>query len=175
MAVTGLEIVYKSPHLLKNYERNSRRHSPQQIDAIRKSIREFGFTNPVLLKDDGVTIGAGHARTEAARAEDMTSIPTITLTGLTDEQWRAYVIADNQLAIAGSSWDPAMLQFELKELKALSFNLGVIGFPELELKKVLEPAEFEEAKDKVSAELKKLKTMQPMSAEATVARGDALG
>jgi hypothetical protein len=128
MPVGTLKIVYRDPRSLRGYPRNSRKHTPDQIAAIGRSIREFGFTNPVLLKDDAVTIGAGHARTEAAIAENLASVPTILLKGLSDAQWRAYVIADNALAEKGASWSPEMLKLEFGELRALDFDLTLTGF-----------------------------------------------
>lgn len=133
MSVDNLKIIYRDPRKLVAYGRNSRRHSAEQIVAIRASIKEFGFTNPVLLKDDEETIGAGHARVMAAVAEKIAKVPTITLAGLTEAQWRAYVIADNATAITGASWDPAILRSELMELQALNFPLATIGFPGAEL------------------------------------------
>lgn len=128
-----LRVVYRNPKELVPYERNSRQHSPEQIAKIRASIREFGFTNPILLKDDEQTIGAGHARCQASLLEKLKRVPTITLRGLSEEQWRAYVIADNQLAITGSSWDEAMLKLELSDLQAGGFDLSLTGFSSLEL------------------------------------------
>ena len=108
-----LAIIYRAPTELVAYSRNSRTHTDAQITKLRASIREFGFTNPVLLKEDGKTIGAGHARTRAAIAEKLDKVPTIILAGLSDAQWRAYVIADNQLAITGSGWDMGLLESEM--------------------------------------------------------------
>ena len=122
-----LKIVYRDPKKLKAYERNSRTHSDEQIEQLRASYREFGFTNPILLKDDGVTIGAGHARQRMALLEDIAKVPTIILPGLTEAQWRAYVIADNKLA-ENSGWDMKVLEQELSALKAIDFNLAVTGF-----------------------------------------------
>lgn len=123
-----LKIVYRDPKALVAYDKNSRTHTPEQIEALRRSIREFGFTNPVLLKDDDATIGAGHARCEAALAEGIDSIPTITLPGLDEAKWRAYVIADNQLAINGSGWDFDTLASEMDWLKDSNFDLSLLGF-----------------------------------------------
>ena len=86
------------------YARNARTHSDAQIAQIAGSIREFGFTNPVLIDEKGGII-AGHGRVLGARQLDMTQVPTITLTGLSEAQRRAYVIADNKLAL-NAGWDP---------------------------------------------------------------------
>ncbi len=141
MATGKLTIVYRDPNTLKAYTRNTRTHSDEQIEKVRASIREFGFTNPVLLKDDDETIGAGHARTRAAILEGVKEVPTITLHGLTNSQWRAYVIADNQLAITGSGWSMEMLRAELGDLKLDGFDLNLVGFDEDFLGKLfVEPA-----------------------------------
>jgi hypothetical protein len=122
------QLEYRDPRELVAYEHNSRTHTPGQIEALRRSFREYGFTNPILLKGDRVTIGAGHARTEAAIAEGLDLVPTIVLDGLTEAQWRAYVIADNQLAVTGSGWDEATLAREMEALAALDFDLSATGF-----------------------------------------------
>lgn len=140
-----LTVVYRDPASLTDYENNSRTHSPEQIEKLRASIREFGFTNPILLKNDDTTIGAGHARNMAALAEGLDRVPTITLHGLSDAQWRAYVIADNQLALTGSGWDEEALRSELDALAALDFSLNVIGFDEDELALALGGAAGERA------------------------------
>ena len=98
------------------YARNPRTHSDAQIAQIAGSIREFGFTNPVLIDEKGGLI-AGHGRVLGARQLGMTQVPTITLTGLTEVQRRAYVIADNKLAL-NAGWDPELLRLELGELFA---------------------------------------------------------
>ena len=123
-----LTVVYRDPASLTDYENNSRTHSPEQIEKLRASIREFGFTNPILLKNDDTTIGAGHARNMAALAEGLDRVPTITLHGLSDAQWRAYVIADNQLALTGSGWDEDILRTEMEALAAMDFDMPVLGF-----------------------------------------------
>lgn len=128
MSVGTLKIVYRDPRSLKGYPRNSRLHTQEQILAIGRSIREFGFVNPVLLKDDNTTIGAGHARVLAAIAEGLDKVPTVSLKGLSDAQWRAYIIADNRLAENGSSWDKDALKIEFGDLKTLGFDLTISGF-----------------------------------------------
>lgn len=122
-----LRVVYRDPRELEPYGRNARTHSPEQIEQIQASIAEFGFTNPVLLKDDERTIGAGHARTLAALALGLDRVPTITLLGLTETQWRAYVIADNKLAL-NAGWDNELLKLEFGELGSLGFDLTLTGF-----------------------------------------------
>ena len=138
--MTHREIIYRNPQELVPYEHNSRTHTEDQIDKIRASIREYGFTNPILLKDDGATIGAGHARYRAAIAEGLPEVPTITLDGLSEAQWRAYVIADNQLAITGSGWDDALLQAEIDTLKTMDFDLTLTGFSDDDLNALIAKA-----------------------------------
>jgi ParB-like chromosome segregation protein Spo0J len=112
------------------YANNSRVHSEKQIAQIAASIREFGFTNPVLIDPEGEII-AGHGRVLAARQLEMAQIPTICLSGLSETQRRAYIIADNKLAL-NAGWDPELLRLELGELKLAGFDLALTGFGELE-------------------------------------------
>jgi len=113
------------------YVRNSRTHSEAQIAQIAASIKEFGFTNPVLIDKDGGII-AGHGRTMAARKLGLHEVPCIRLEHLTPAQKKAYVIADNKLAL-NAGWDDEMLKVELQELKDLNFDIDVIGFDSSEL------------------------------------------
>lgn len=108
------------------FAKNSRTHSDAQVAQIAASIREFGFTNPVLI-DEANGIIAGHGRVMAARKLKLTEVPCIRLAHLTDAQKRAYVIADNKLAL-NAGWDEAMLKLELADLKALDFDLDLTGF-----------------------------------------------
>jgi hypothetical protein len=120
---------------LKPWERNPRTHSPAQIEQLRASIREFGFTNPVLIDHNGLVI-AGHGRIEAAKLEGLTDIPAIELRGLTTEQKRALVIADNQLALK-AEWNVDLLKLELQALTGEGFDLSVLGFEPFELNELL--------------------------------------
>ena len=108
------------------YINNSRTHSDEQITQVAASIKEFGFTNPILIDDDNGII-AGHGRLLAARKLGMDTVPTITLKGLTDAQKKAYVIADNQLAL-NSGWDLDLLKIELENLQELDFDIELLGF-----------------------------------------------
>lgn len=108
------------------YARNSRTHSESQVAQIAASIREFGFTNPVLIDASGSII-AGHGRVLAARKLQLTEVPCLRLSHLTDTQRRAYVIADNKLAL-NAGWDDEMLRIELAELGELGFDLDLTGF-----------------------------------------------
>jgi ParB-like chromosome segregation protein Spo0J len=118
------------------YARNSRTHSDEQVAQIAASIREFGFCNPVLIDAEG-TIIAGHGRVMAATRMKLETVPCLRLSHLTDAQKRAYVIADNRIALS-SGWDEAMLANELSDLHADDFDLGVLGFDADELAKLME-------------------------------------
>jgi ParB-like chromosome segregation protein Spo0J len=117
------------------YARNSRTHSPEQVAQIAASIREFGFTNPVLIDADGGLI-AGHGRVMAARHLGLVSVPCIRLGHLTEAQKRAYVIADNRIAL-NAGWDDEMLRIELAELQELEFDLEMTGLDREELDRLL--------------------------------------
>lgn len=119
------------------YARNSRTHSDAQVAQIAASIKEFGFTNPVLI-DGGGGIIAGHGRVLAARKLGLTDVPCIRLDHLTDAQKRAYVIADNRLAL-NSGWDTEMLKVEFADLQELGFDLELTGFDLDEIKELLAP------------------------------------
>jgi DNA modification methylase len=108
------------------YARNARTHSDAQIAQIAASIREWGWTNPVLVAEDG-TIIAGHGRVLAARQLGITEVPVMVARGWTEAQKRAYVIADNQLGL-NAGWDMELLKVEMAELQGLDFNLDLIGF-----------------------------------------------
>lgn len=124
---------YKSRPLgeLTPYEANARTHSEAQVEQIAASIREFGFTNPVLVDEQGRII-AGHGRVLAARLLGWAEVPTLELAGLTDAQRRALVLADNKLAL-NADWNLDLLRAELKDLQALGYDLDLIGFAPDEL------------------------------------------
>ena len=119
------------------YARNSRTHSEAQVAQIAASIKEFGFTNPVLIDETGSII-AGHGRVMAARKLAITDVPSIRLTHLTDAQKKAYVIADNKLAL-NAGWDDEMLAVELTDLKDMGFDLDLTGFSTDEIEALLAP------------------------------------
>ena len=125
------------------YARNSRTHSDEQIAQVAASIREFGFTNPVLIDQDNGII-AGHGRVMAATRLKLDTVPCIRLSHLSDTQKRAYIIADNKLAL-NSGWDEEMLKLELIELDALGFDVDLIGFDEAELNVFLSDEEDDNA------------------------------
>jgi len=113
------------------YARNSRTHSDAQVAQIAASIREFGFTNPVLV-DEANGIIAGHGRVLAARKLRMPDVPAIRLSHLTEAQKRAYVIADNKLAL-NAGWDIELLRLEINDLRGLEFDVALTGFSTEEL------------------------------------------
>ena len=112
------------------FARNARTHSEAQVSQIASSIREWGWTNPVLVAEDG-TIIAGHGRVLAAQQLRITDVPVMVATGWTEAQRRAYTIADNKLTLNGG-WDEELLGLELGELEVLGFDLGLIGFTDAE-------------------------------------------
>lgn len=120
-----LKIVYKKIGTLKRYTKNSRTHSKEQIQQIAASINEFGFTNPILIKKQQII--AGHGRLEAAKLVGLEELPTISLSGLSDDQVKALVIADNQLAL-NAGWDLDLLKTEIEELKLADFDIDLLGF-----------------------------------------------
>lgn len=125
-----ISIEYVAVADLVAYARNSRTHGPEQVAKLAQSIRTFGFTNPVLIREDR-TIIAGHGRVLAAQTIGRKRVPTITCTGWTDAQVRAYVIADNKLAL-DAGWDEEILKLELGEL-ANQIDLDLTGFSEADL------------------------------------------
>lgn len=122
------------------YIRNSRTHSEEQVAQIAASIREFGWTSPILI-DGESNIIAGHGRLLAARKLGMDKVPCIQLSHLSDAQKKALVIADNKLAL-NAGWDTEMLSVELADLKELGFNLELVGFDAAELDELLGGAEL---------------------------------
>jgi DNA modification methylase len=117
------------------YARNPRTHSPAQIAQIAASIREFGFTNPVLVDGAGGII-AGHGRVLAARQLGLTDVPVVILDHLTETQRKAYVIADNKLAL-NAGWDEELLALEMHDLKLAGFDVGLTGYPAEEIDRVI--------------------------------------
>lgn len=121
------------------YARNARTHSKEQIAQLRASIREFGFLIPCLV-DGKYNIIAGHGRVLAAREEGIAEIPCVFAEHLTDAQKRAYILADNRLAL-NAGWDEEMLSVELADLQGADFDLSLLGFDDAELNKLLGGAE----------------------------------
>ena len=132
------------------YGRNSRTHSQEQIEQVAASIQEFGFTNPILV-DSAAGIIAGHGRLAAAKLLGLKKVPVIVLGHLTDEQRRAYVITDNQLAL-NAGWDEDILRLEMAELGEAGFNLSLLGFNDEDLASLTEEASSASSEDQSEAE-----------------------
>jgi DNA modification methylase len=148
--------IFQSTHIqlwpierLVPYARNARLHSDNQIDQIAASIREFGFTNPILV-DNAAGIVAGHARMAAARKLSLAEVPVIVLDHLTEVQKRAYVLVDNKLA-ENSTWDEEMLNVELQALAADQFDVSLTGFCDAELDRLLAQVEADPLADEDAA------------------------
>jgi len=131
------KLEWRSVSTLIPYARNSRTHSDEQIAQIAASIKEFGWTNPILVDGDNGII-AGHGRLSAARKLGHEEVPVIELKDLTETQRKAYIIADNRLAL-NAGWDNEMLTIELNDLLADNFALDILGFDPKELAALLEP------------------------------------
>jgi ParB-like chromosome segregation protein Spo0J len=139
-----LEIKYLPIDALVPYSRNPRTHSEEQVAQIAASIREFGFTNPILI-DGKNGIIAGHGRFAAAKELGLDQVPCIDLSHLTDDQRRALVIADNKIALNGG-WNDELLRLELTDLKELGADLELTGFDAMELADIMlgKDVEFKE-------------------------------
>ncbi|WP_188643609.1 site-specific DNA-methyltransferase [Tsuneonella deserti] len=138
--MTGLTqaIVERAITSLRPYARNARTHSKKQVKQIAASIERFGFTNPVLVSDEGEII-AGHGRVEATRLLGRRTVPTIALSHLSETERRAYVLADNKLAL-NAGWDKEILAIELQALVDLEFDVELTGFSLAEVDFVIEEA-----------------------------------
>lgn len=137
-----MEITYRKVGELVPYVNNARTHSDEQVAQICASIREYGWTNPVLIDENGMII-AGHGRVMAAQRMKMEQVPCIVLSGLTEAQKKAYVIADNKMAL-NAGWDDEKLKLELENLKELDFDLELTGFDSDELDQLLSIDDIEE-------------------------------
>jgi len=126
-----MKITQKKVTELIPYVNNSRTHSDEQVAQIAASIKEFGWTNPILV-DGSNGIIAGHGRLLAARKLGFKEVPTIELADLTDTQRKAYIIADNKLAL-NADWDKEILSIELGTLQGINFNIDLLGFDAIEL------------------------------------------
>jgi DNA modification methylase len=130
---------------LRPYERNPRTHSDAQVDQIAASMVEFGWTNPILI-DENAGILAGHGRLLAARKLGVTEVPVIRFAHLSEAQKRAYILADNQIALQ-AGWDDALLAEELAWLRDERFDLDLVGFDATELERLLAIADGESASE----------------------------
>ena len=136
------------------YVNNTRTHSPEQITKLRSSLREFGFVNPVLV-DKEYNVIAGHARIAAAKEEGLSKVPCVFVEHLTDAQKKAYIIADNRMALDGG-WDNDLLRIELEALQGEDFDVLLTGFDESELSKLFDEGnDVKEDDFDVDAELEK--------------------
>lgn len=154
MMVTTTKFELVSIDKLVPYANNARTHSPAQINKLRSSLREFGFINPVIIDRDFGII-AGHGRVLAAREEGINEVPCVYADHLTEAQKKAYIIADNRMAM-DAGWDEEMLRIEIESLQTDAFDLALTGFDEKELSKLFDDGN--DAKDDdfdVDEELKK--------------------
>lgn len=132
---TSKDFQLVSVEKLVPYANNARKHSAAQVNKIRSSLREFGFINPVIIdKDFGII--AGHGRVMAAQAENISEVPCVLVDHLTDAQKKAYIIADNKLAL-DADWDEELLRLEIETLKDLDFDISFTGFDDTELDELL--------------------------------------
>ena len=136
------------------YVNNARTHSPEQINKLRSSLREFGFINPVIIDRDFGVI-AGHGRILAAKEEGIAEVPCVFADHLTEAQKKAYIIADNRMAL-DAGWDEELLRVEIEALQAEAFDLSLTGFDEKELSDLFkDEADVQEDDFDVDAELQK--------------------
>ena len=127
------------------YQNNARTHSPEQIAKIRSSLREFGFINPIIIdKDYGII--AGHGRLAAAREEGIKEVPCVFADHLTEAQKKAYIIADNRMAM-DAGWDEELLRVEIESLEGMDFDTMLTGFDEAELAELFGTADSDEVED----------------------------
>lgn len=140
-----MEIIYKKVQDLIPYVNNSRTHNDEQVNQICASINEFGFTNPLLIDEKDIII-AGHGRLMASKKLGMEEVPCIVLEGLTEAQKKAYIIADNKMAL-NAGWDEELLKIEIENLKELDFDLDLTGFSVDELDDILGFNESEDAEE----------------------------
>lgn len=144
----NLQIEQTPIHALRKQDRNARTHSKRQIRQIADSMKRFGFNNPILTDDD-LQIIAGHGRLEAAKLLGMTAVPFIRLSHMTEAEKRAYVVADNQIALK-AGWDREILAIELQGLIDIGFEVELTGFEPTEIDLILE--NWQEASIEANAE-----------------------
>ena len=153
--MTEMQIIQRKIEDLIPYVNNSRTHSDEQIAQIAASIKEFGWTNPILIDGDNGII-AGHGRVMAARKLKYKQVPTIELKDLTETQRKAYIIADNRLAL-NAGWDNEMLTIELNDLLTNGFALDILGFNFAEIQTLINGGpDFEPATEDEQGKLDQL-------------------
>lgn len=150
-----LKIINKNIDDIKEYENNAKEHPDWQIEQIANSIQEFGFNDPIAINADNQII-EGHGRLLAAKKLGLIEIPYIVLTGLTEVQERAYIIAHNKITM-NTDFDLDRLLYELNALKVENFNLNLTGFSEYEIENLLEKTEEINLDEFISDEEKKSK------------------
>ena len=128
-----LEIKYLPINSIVGYVNNTRTHSQEQINQVKSSISEFGMVNPIGVHKN--VILSGHCRWEALKQLDYKEVPTVDLSHLTEAQKKAYIIADNKLAL-NAGWDEELLKIELESLQELDFDLDILGFDEFEVEQI---------------------------------------
>lgn len=170
-----MNLVLVNPAELKPHPRNSRVHSPEQIALIKASIEKFGFRGAIVIDENGFIL-AGHGRTLAAIAAGLDTIPADQRLGMTEEEKRAFILADNKIG-EESSWDKKVVAEEVDYLKAVDFDLGVIGFNDRELKGLLALAEAAPDATSPAPEPKKARTIKIDGVRLTLAQDEekALG
>lgn len=139
------EYKLESVKRLNKYKNNSRKHSKEQIEQIKKSIEEFGFTNPIIVDENNMIL-AGHARFSAAKKLNMKEVPCLVLSGLSDVQKKAYVIADNKLAL-NADWDMDLLALEVEAIMSDDFDVDILGFSADEINLMFDDGESIAAKE----------------------------
>ena len=128
-----LEIKYLPINSIVGYVNNTRTHSQEQINQVKSSISEFGMVNAIAVHKN--VILSGHCRWEALKQLDYKEVPTVDLSHLTEAQKKAYIIADNKLAL-NAGWDEELLKIELESLKELDFDLDILGFDDFEVEQI---------------------------------------
>ncbi len=146
----GLQIEYRNVDELIPYARNARTHSNEQIAQLAASIKEFGFNTPIATDADNMVL-CGHGRLLAARKVGMETVPTVCLSHLSETQKKAYILADNRLAL-NAGWDDELLKLEIVDLSDTDFALETLGFDDMELDAILNPEEGAPAEDSKEAQ-----------------------
>ena len=140
-----LEIVYKNIDELLPYINNARTHDEMQINQIASSIKEFGFNSPIAIDNDNMIL-CGHGRLLGAKKLGLKEVPTVCLSHLTPQEKKAYILADNKIAL-NSGWDFDLLKLEFEELKSVNFDLSLTGFSDNEINDLFNDIDQKEVKD----------------------------
>lgn len=165
--MNNLMIEQMKTSALRPYHRNARTHSKKQVRQIADSIEAFGFNNPVLISDDNEIV-AGHGRYAAAKHLGLETVPCVRLSHLSPDQRRAYILADNKLAL-NAGWDQELLAVELEELKALDLDIELTGFSMPEIDIILEEVKAADPKeeDDLDGEIQRFPTTRSPSLETS--------